>query len=122
MNVANTEYKVLEILWQEAPLTIGQIIARIQPDTGWHQNTIKTLVTRLLKKDMVQRAKDGKQYFYSPVVARDQIISQASEGLLGQFFGGKLAPLVAHFAANKKIDSSEMNEIEAILKDMKKHD
>ncbi len=122
MNVANTEYQVLETLWREAPLTIGQIIARVQPATGWHQNTIKTLVTRLYKKELVQRVKDGKQYFYSPTVAREDVISEASESLLGRFFDGKLAPLVAHFADQKKINQAELDEITAILEDMKKHD
>ncbi len=122
MNVANTEIKILETLWREAPLTIGQIIARVQPDTGWHQNTIKTLVSRLFKKEMISRVKDGKQFFYSPTVAREQIISAASEGLLGRFFDGKLAPLVAHFAAQKKINQTELDEIKTILEDMKKHD
>lgn len=122
MKVANTELTILQILWRESPLTIGQIIARAQDQTDWHENTIKTLVSRLYKKEMVGRAKDGKQFFYSPVIEQSQIITEASDSLLSRFFEGKLSPLVAHFAQNKKLSDSDISEIESILKDMKKND
>ncbi|MGJ8664006.1 MAG: BlaI/MecI/CopY family transcriptional regulator, partial [Marinicella sp.] len=98
------------------------IIARAQDQTDWHENTIKTLVSRLYKKEMVGRAKDGKQFFYSPVIEQSQIITEASDSLLSRFFEGKLSPLVAHFAQNKKLSDSDISEIESILKDMKKND
>ncbi|MCB1583409.1 MAG: BlaI/MecI/CopY family transcriptional regulator [Xanthomonadales bacterium] len=119
MKIASTELTVLHILWNESPLTIGQIIARVQPDTGWHENTIKTLVGRLFKKDLISRKKDGKQFFYSPLIEKNVVISDASESLLSRFFGGKLSPLVAHFAKAKKLSAKEIAEIEAILNEMK---
>ncbi len=122
MKVADTELIILKILWREAPLTIGQIISRAQEKTEWHDNTIKTIVTRLFKKELVSRAKDGKQFFYTPVIKESSVIDEASETLLGRFFNGKLSPLVAHFAQNKKINKADIEEIEAILEQMKKHD
>lgn len=119
MKVANTELKILETLWKESPLTIGQIIARVQPKTEWHDNTIKTLVTRLYKKELVTREKDGKQFFYTPAVEKSAVINEASESLLGRFFEGRLSPLVAHFAKNKKLTKKEIAEIETILNEMK---
>ncbi len=122
MNVANTESIILEILWAESPLNIGQIIARAKSITDWHENTIKTLVTRLYKKQLVSRIKDGKQYFYSPVVERSQVVHHESENLLGKFFEGKLPALVAHFAQSKKLNEQDIKEIEAILANMKTDD
>jgi len=119
MKVANTELIILKILWQESPLTIGQIISRAQQVEDWHDNTVKTIVTRLFKKDMLKRVKDGKQFFYSPMIEKSQVINQASESLLGRFFEGKLSPLVAHFAQNQKLSVKDIEEIEAILKEIK---
>lgn len=119
MKVANTELIILNVLWQESPLTIGQIISRAQQIEDWHDNTVKTIVTRLFKKDMLSRAKDGKQFFYSPVIEKSQVINQASESLLSRFFEGKLSPLIAHFAQNQKITDKDIEEIEAILEQMK---
>lgn len=122
MKVADTELIILKILWNEAPLTIGQIISRAQQNTEWHDNTIKTIVTRLFKKELVGRKKDGKQFFYSPIIEQSAVVAQASSGLLSRFFDGRLSTLIAHFADNKKISKDDIEEIEAILKQMKKDD
>jgi predicted transcriptional regulator len=122
MKVADTELIILKILWSESPLTIGQIITRAQVNNDWHDNTIKTMVTRLFKKAMINRVKDGKQFFYSPVVEKNQVIKHASENLLGRFFEGKLSPLIAHFAQNNKLNDKDREEIEAILEQMKHDD
>ena len=122
MKVADTELIILKILWAEAPLSIGQIIARAHKQTEWHDNTTKTIVTRLLKKELLSRKKDGKQFFYSPVIAQSAVVEQASDGLLSRFFDGKISPLIAHFADQKKITHSDIKEIEAILEQMKRDD
>lgn len=119
MKVADTELIILKILWGESPLTIGQIITRAQHKTTWHDNTIKTIVTRLFKKELVGRNKDGKQFFYYPIVEKTNVINDESESFLGRFFEGKLSPLVAHFAKSKKLTKKEIAEIEAILDEMK---
>lgn len=122
MKVADTELIILKILWSESPLTIGQIISRAQQNNEWHENTIKTIVTRLFKKALVGRVKDGKQFFYSPIIQQDQVVTQASNSLLDRFFGGKLSPLVAHFAEKENISEQDIAEIEQILDKMKKND
>lgn len=102
MKVADTELIILKIFWAEAPLSIGQIIARAHKQTEWHDNTTKTIVSRLLKKDLLQRKKDGKQFSYSPIIEQSAVVEQASNGLLSRFFDGKISPLIAHFADQQK--------------------
>ena len=65
MKISDSELILLNILWLESPLTVGQVIQRVQEKTDWHANTIKTLLSRLLKKQAVNRHKDGKRFFYS---------------------------------------------------------
>ena len=48
-NLSKSELRVLEVLWREQPLTVGQIIDRLR-GADWHENTVKTLLTRLLQK------------------------------------------------------------------------
>jgi BlaI family penicillinase repressor len=122
MKVANSELSVLQVLWHQQPLTIGQIISRIQQQTDWHENTIKTLVSRLHKKGLVTRVKDGRQFFYSPAIEEHQVIQEASSGFLQRFFDGKLSPLIAHFADQQQISADDIKEIEAILERMKNND
>ena len=120
MKISDSELKLLQILWQESPLTVGQLIQRVQKSNDWHENTIKTLLMRLNKKTAVTRAKDGRQYFYKANVERDEILAQESAGFLSKFFDGKVAPFVAHFNKTKKLSNEEIAELEEILNKMKR--
>ncbi|WP_179952029.1 BlaI/MecI/CopY family transcriptional regulator [Marinicella rhabdoformis] len=119
MNIAESELTVISTLWKQSPLTIGQIIERVQHNTDWHDNTIKTLVNRLLKKGHISRVKDGRQFFYSPITEENQVAETESNQLLDRFFKGKLSPLLAHFAENKKITQQDLSEIENIIQNIK---
>ena len=121
MNISSSEQQLLDVLWNESPLTVGQIIERVQASTDWHANTIKTMLTRLSNKGAVERNKDGGRYFYVPCVTRNEIVQEETEGFLARFFDGKMAPLVAHFAKNKNMSNDELAEIEAILAKLKKN-
>ena len=120
MKITDSELKLLEVLWLEQPLTVGQIIERVQKATDWHANTIKTLLTRLNKKEAVKRHKDGKRFFYAPNITQETVLSEESEGFLSKFFEGRVAPLVAHFSNNKKLSQKDIQEIENILARLKK--
>jgi BlaI family transcriptional regulator, penicillinase repressor len=118
--ITRAELEVLQVLWREPPLTVGQVIERVRAGADWHDNTIKTLLTRLVEKGAVRRHKDGGRYFYSAAIERDAVVDSEAKGLLDRFFSGRLAPLVAHFAERKKLSARDLKEIEKILSALRK--
>ena len=120
MNVSKSEHYVLEALWAESPLTVGQIVERVQAKSDWHENTIKTLLVRLVGKKAVRKRKDGKRFFYEPLVTKEAVVDTETEGLLSRFFGGDMPALIAHFAVQKKLSRRDIEEMEAMLKRLKK--
>jgi BlaI family penicillinase repressor len=122
VKLSKSEQQVLDVLWSEHPLTAGQIIERVQQLAGWHESTIKTLLTRLVEKRAVARRKDGGLFFYRPLVTREATLIRESEGLLNRFFDGQMAPLVAHFAERKRLSKHDIEEIEKVLAKLKDSD
>ena len=122
MNISKAEVQVLKVLWQEQPLTVGQVIERVQKLEDWHDNTIKTMLTRLHEKGAVDRNKDGRRFFYSPLVQIADVVEKEAEGLLDRFFNGQMAPLLAHFANRKKLSKQDVADIEKILNELKNND
>jgi BlaI family transcriptional regulator, penicillinase repressor len=120
MNISKSEHSVLEALWETSPLTVGQIVERVQAKVEWHENTIKTLLVRLVSKKAVRRRKDGKRFFYEPLVTKEAVVDTEAEGLLSRFFNGQMPALIAHFAEQKKLSRRDIEEMEAILKRVKK--
>ena len=117
--ISDAEHAVMEVLWDESPLTAQDVAERVDPAKGWSANTVKTLLGRLLAKAAVAHEADGRRYLYRPAVARDDYVSGESRRLIDRLFGGKLTPLVAHLADRDELTAQDIAEIEAILKDLK---
>lgn len=117
--ISDAEHMVMEVLWAEAPLSAQDVVERIGPTRDWSANTVKTLLGRLLAKQVIAHEADGRRYLYRPVVARADYLAGESQRLVDRLFGGKLTPLVAHFAENDRLTSADIAEIEALLAALK---
>ena len=118
--ISDAEHAVMEVLWDQSPLSAQEVVERVDPARGWSANTVKTLLGRLLAKSAVAAEEDGRRYLYRPAVAREDYVAGESQRLIDRLFGGKLTPLVAHLAERDKLDAEDIAEIEAILRDLKK--
>ena len=117
--ISDAEHAVMEALWDEAPLTAQDVSERVAPARGWSANTVKTLLGRLLAKNIIAHQEEGRRYLYRPLVARDDYVAGESRRLMDRLFGGKLTPLVAHMAERDELTAGDIAEIEALLKALK---
>jgi len=117
--ISEAEHAVMEVLWDESPLTAQEVSERIAPGRAWSANTVKTLLGRLMAKDAIAAEEDGRRYRYRPLIARDGYVVGESRRLMDRLFGGRLAPLVAHLAERDELSPDDIAEIEALLKGLK---
>jgi BlaI family transcriptional regulator, penicillinase repressor len=113
--ISEAESRVMEALWQKAPLSSEQIVAAVQSGSDWHEKTIRTLLNRLLSKGAVEATRDGRRYLYSPLLTRAQWQSQESHSLLNRVFGGRVAPLLAHFSQHEKLSAKDVAELRKLI-------
>ncbi len=117
--ISEAEHAVMEVLWDESPLAAQDVVERVAPARGWSANTVKTLLGRLLAKNVIAADEDGRRYQYRPLVARGDYVEGESRRLIDRLFGGKLTPLVAHLAEHDALTDQDIAEIEALLKEIK---
>lgn len=117
--ISDAEHAVMEVLWDESPLTANHVADRLAPTQDWTLATVKTLLSRLLAKGALAAEAQGRRFLYRPVMARADYVSGESQRLVDRLFGGKLSPLVAHMAEQETLTSEDIAEIEALLKALK---
>jgi predicted transcriptional regulator len=117
--ISDAEHAVMEVLWDESPLTAQDVAERVPTERDWSANTVKTLLGRLLAKNVIAHREEGRRYLYRPLVAREEYVSGESQRLMDRLFGGKLSPLVAHLAERDQLTAQDISEIEALLKELK---
>jgi BlaI family penicillinase repressor len=118
--LSDAEWDVMEVLWSAGqPLTATDIAVRIPQEREWSLATVKSLLSRLLAKQAVAPAKDGRRFLYSPAIERDPYVADESRRFVDRLFGGKLSPLFAHLADEEALDRDDIARIEALLKELK---
>ena len=115
VTISDAESRVMDALWQRAPQSAEEIVALLQPLTGWHEKTVKTLLNRLLGKRAVSAQKDGRRYLYLPLLQREQWQRHESRSLLDRVFGGRVAPLLVHFSQHEKLSAKDIAELRKLL-------
>jgi BlaI family penicillinase repressor len=118
MAISDAESLVMEVLWEKNPATSDDVVAELSKTTDWQEPTIKTLLNRLLKKHAIAAERDGRRYLYRPLLKREDYIDAASTTLLDRLFGGRVAPLVAHFSDRRKLSKKDVAELKRLIEEL----
>jgi BlaI family penicillinase repressor len=117
-SISEAESVVMEVLWRTSPASTEDVVAALKNRQDWQEPTIKTLLNRLLKKGAISAQRDGRRYLYSPVLLRDQWLASESKGLLDRLFGGRVAPLVAHFSKQRRLTRKDLAELKRLIEEL----
>lgn len=118
--ISEAEWTVIQVVWKKHPITAGEIIEDLSGVTDWKPKTIKTLISRLVRKGALSFEKQGREYLYSPAVEEAAAVSAESESFLTRVFGGALNPMIAHFVDKADFSSEEIQELKKILEEKEK--
>ena len=118
--ISEAEYAVMEALWQQSPLTAAEVSDKVAPGRGWTLATVKTLLSRLVAKEAVATAPDGRRFLYTPAIARTDYVGGESRRLVDRLFGGRAAPLVAHLVEAEALTEDDIAEIERLIREIRK--
>ena len=72
MKISEAESRVLEVFWSaQGPLSADEVVAAMNNDRDWSAGTIRTFLTRLMKKQALAATPDGRRYLYRPLIRRE---------------------------------------------------
>lgn len=117
VGISEAESAVMKILWRTSPLAAEDIIVALDA-SRWSVSTIKTLLARLVRKGVIRTEKDGRRFLYRPVMKRDQWVMDESASLIERLFGGRVAPLVAHFSERKRLSKSDIADLKRLIQEL----
>ena len=114
--VSESEKMVMEVLWQESPLSSLDVVDRLS-ERGWNEKTVKTFLNRLVKKQVLSYVTEGRRYLYSPAVKRNQFLAEESHGFLHKVFRGDMKELLTTFVQNKQLSKAELDYLKDLLEE-----
>lgn len=89
--VGPLEFEVLRALWDSSPASVGDVLDRLNAsrDDQLAYTTVMTVLTRLHEKGVLERAKRGRGYDYTPRFTEPELVEHLGrrevDGLLERF-------------------------------------
>ena len=113
--LTDSEWTVLDVLWQSGPLALGPIVDALKEPTGWSRNTVHTYLTRMAEKGLVAIDRSCAPHQYRAAVSRDQCRAAERQDFLERVYQGSAGSLVAAFLKEEKLSPQEREELRALL-------
>lgn len=120
MKLTEAEWQIMKALWEEHPATAREIMERLPAGVKWAYTTIKTMLTRLVDKQVVSEAKQGNTSVYDPLISQRKARLSAFRSLLETAFDGAMGPLVHFLVEEEQLTPKQKRELARLVEDQAK--
>lgn len=116
-HITETEWKVMEVLWHNPMLPIGDIRNSLA-DTGWSDSTVKTLVRRLVKKGALAIDDTKGQFRYYPLVQESDCQWRETRHFINRIYNGSVKMLMTNLASESNLSEEETKQLMEMIEKM----
>lgn len=113
--ISDAEWEVMSVVWDRHPVTASDVHLALGSRKPWTDRTVKTLLSRLLKKGCLTHEVEGKRYLYAPAVSREECVRAESRSFVDRVFGGDTSPLLAHFVEEGELSDAQIADLRRLL-------
>lgn len=115
ISLNNSEWKVMDCLWNKEPQTIMQLVRELQEAAGWNKSTTTTVVRRMEQKQCLRYENGDKSRLYYPMLKREDVALFEAESVLEKAFNGNIGVMVNALISRNKLSKEEILELKEIL-------
>ncbi len=113
--ISESEWLVMKVIWDENPISSNRVVDILSDSTHWNPKTIKTLLSRLVKKGAVGHESEGRSYLYYPLIEESVLVKAESKSFLKRVFRGALKPMIATMVESEDLSAEEIEELRSLL-------
>ena len=122
VNLSDGEWKLMNKLWEGNALTITQLTAALQGETGWGKHTVITMLSRLEAKGAVAHDGGHPAKQYSAVLKKEDAAQSETRSFLDKVYGGRLGLMMSAMVDSRALTQEDIDELTAILESAKEGD
>lgn len=116
LTLTNSEWYVLDCLWEQAPKTVMRLVADLNERVGWAKSTTITTLRRMEEKGLVRCELEGRTRHYFPAVERRQAVRRETRSFLDKVYQGSVGLMVSAMAQDKTLTREEIDQLYEILR------
>ncbi|MGN1179679.1 MAG: BlaI/MecI/CopY family transcriptional regulator [Suilimivivens sp.] len=115
VSLNNSEWSIMEVLWQQQPRTLMQLVHEMKEKQGWSKSTTNTMLRRMQEKGYISYTEGEKARLYSANLKRDEVVLRETESFLQRTYGGSIGMLLSTFVDSNQLTKQDIEELRQIL-------
>ena len=109
--LTEAELRLMKVLWTRGESTVNEIVAALPTKNALAYNSVLTTIRILEQKGYVQHRKEGRAFYYVPLVAEEQAGSSEVRLVLSRFFGNSREKLMLSLLGDSEITPEELQRL-----------
>lgn len=112
--VSESELVLMKIIWQNGGAALYSfIMEELEKDRNeWKNNTVLTLLSRLVEKKFLKVKKIGRRNEYVAMITETEYQTMQTHSFLDKVYGGNVKNLVSTLLQQDILSANELKEIE----------
>lgn len=111
MRLGAVESKFAELIWQNEPISSGELVKLCLSELDWKKSTTYTVLKKLCERGIFQNSDST----VTSLISKDEFYSMQSEKFVEETFEGSLPAFIAAFTSRKKLTDKEIAEIRKMI-------
>lgn len=118
MRLSETEWKVMNVVWEDHPVSARHVYEKVEGETGWAFDTVRTILNRLAGKGALRSELRRGTAFFTPILTRAQARHSAVSWIADRAFDGAYGALMHFLVSEKELSREEKEMLRKLLAEM----
>jgi len=119
-NPTPAEFEILEVMWDQGPSTVRQVMTELNKQRRRAYTTIMTLMNSMADKGILAQKQQGRAFVYEAKINQGKLQTRMLNDLIGKVFDGSASALVNKILSEGQADEDELEEIRQAIEEYKR--
>ena len=107
-----TEFEIMQVIWQtNDTMSTSQIKEVLDQSRPWNVSALQTLLNRLIDRGFLSSYKEGKNRYYTALIAEEDYLSIENSLFLRKVNHNSLTKLVASLYQSQSITDEDLDDL-----------
>ena len=117
VRLPDTELEIMKAIWESGEtLSTSEVKTLLEKHRPWNVSALQTLLNRLIDRGFLESYKEGKNRFYTPLIAEKDYLAVENRTFLEKVNDCSVTKLVASLFDSHSISEADLDELAAFIR------
>jgi predicted transcriptional regulator len=120
--LTQAEWRIMKIVWELGEGTSRAVYEIAHRRHKWASTTVKTMLSNLVAKGLLQTTSEGNRFIYSPTKPAIKTLRMAADELMDRSVEKVKGQLLCYMVQKANLTQAEIDELQSIIDEQRKRE